>query len=175
VAASASAHTLATTPTAAALADSIDKQAGRKLVRYVRVYVGGQWQSYYPGRSRNFNLYADEGVVVKLTAAVRWRPTAARERFAPMTVHLHPGWNFVAVPYPYTGLTCHAVRLELARAGDRLKQITVGPATNVGMIMRPDKKGSWGNDKMMHIPDAEGFWIDDTGAATWVPSPVGYT
>jgi hypothetical protein len=102
VAASASAHTLATTPTAAALADSIDKQAGRKLVRYIRVYVGGQWQSYYPGRSRNFNLYADEGVVVKLTA-------------------------------------------------------------------------SWGNDKMMHIPDAEGFWIDDTGVATWVPSPVGYT
>jgi hypothetical protein len=27
----------------------------------------------------------------------------------------------------------------------------------------------------MHIPDAEGFWIDDTGVATWVPSPVGYT
>jgi hypothetical protein len=43
-----------------------------------------------------------------------------------------------------------------------------------GEIMRPHK-GSWGNDKMMHMPSAKGFWIKDTGTATWVPSPVGYS
>jgi hypothetical protein len=171
----AAAQTPAVTPTAAAVAKSIDRQARHDVVRYVRVFVGGRWKSYDPGGSGNFNLYADEGVVVKLSSAVRWHVTQARQRFVPMRVHLHPGWNFVAVPYPYTGMTCHAVRLELARAGDRLEQITVGPATDVGVIMRPDKAGSWGNDKTMQIPYSKGFWIKDTGTATWIPSPVNYT
>jgi uncharacterized protein YkwD len=174
VAASASTGTPAATPTAAALAASIDKQAGHKIVRSVAVYVGGHWQTYHPGRSRNFDLYSDQGVVVKLTSGLRWHATTQGRQFAPMRMRLHAGWNFVAVPYPYTGMTCHAVRFELARFGDRLKQITVGPAPNVGIVMRPNKQGSWGNDLTMHIPDGKGFWIDDTGAATWAPSAVGY-
>jgi len=27
----------------------------------------------------------------------------------------------------------------------------------------------------MQIPYSKGFWIKDTGAATWIPSPVNYT
>lgn len=164
---------LAATPSAAALVASIDGQAHRDVVRYVRVYGAGGWRTYRPGHSRNFALYANEGVVVTLTAAVHWRPSTARQRFEPMRVHLHRGWNFVAVPYPHTGMTCHAVRLELAKMGDKLEQITVGPATNVGMIMRP-KHGHWGNDKMMKIPYSQGFWIEDAGSGTWAPNAVDY-
>jgi len=174
IATDAAARPLATTPSASALVASIDKQARRRVVRYVRVYSAGRWQTYRPGSSQSFPLYADEGVVVKLTAGVHWRPTTQRQRFTAMRIRLHRGWNFVAVPYPHTGMTCHAVRLELAKQGDRLEQITVGPATNVGMIMRP-KHGSWGNDIKMKIPYSEGFWIKDAGAATWAPSPVGYS
>ncbi|HLW95657.1 MAG TPA: CAP domain-containing protein [Solirubrobacteraceae bacterium] len=174
VASDAAATPLATTPTAAALVASIDKQAHAKVVRFVRVYRSGRWVTYTPGRTPSFPLYANEGVVVELAAAVHWHPTSHRQRFAPMRVHLHKGWNFVAVPYPYTGMTCHSVRLELAKAGDRLEQITVGPATNKGMIMRPEH-GSWGNDKTMKIADSEGFWIKDAGATTWSPSPTAYS
>jgi uncharacterized protein YkwD len=173
VATDATAGSLAATPSASALAASIDKQAHRRVVRYVRVYTDGHWRTYRPGSSHSFPLYADEGVVVKLTDAVHWRPATGRQHFTPMHMRLHRGWNFVAVPYPYTGMSCHAVRLELAKQGDRLEQITVGPSTSVGTIMRPEH-GSWGNDITMKIPYSKGFWIKDSGAATWTPSPVGY-
>jgi hypothetical protein len=90
-------------------------------------------------------------------------------------IHLHKGWNFVAVPYPMTGMTCHAVRLELGRLGDRMQQITLGPSPTHGVIMRPNHKGQWGNDKRKHIPFSKGFWVKDASATTWTPSPVGYT
>jgi len=54
------------TPTAAALVASVDHQLGRHDVKKVSIYVNGHWQSYYPGRSRNFPLYTSEGVVLKL-------------------------------------------------------------------------------------------------------------
>ena len=44
-----------------------------------------------------------------------------------------------------------------------------------GVIMRPNRKGQWGNDLRKHIPYSKGFWIKDAGATTWTPSPVGYT
>jgi len=39
--------------------------------------------------------------------------------------------------------------------------------------MKP-KDGHWGNDLTKLINDEKGFWIEDTGSATWVPNPVGY-
>jgi hypothetical protein len=44
-----------------------------------------------------------------------------------------------------------------------------------GTFMKPSKKGQWGNDPTKHIPYGDGFWIHDTGSATWTPSPTGYT
>ena len=163
----------AATPTAAALAASVDKQFGHKVVKYVKVYTAGRWHVYVPGKSRSFALYTDEGVVLSLTAKGKWRPPARTEENVAPTLHLRKGWNFVAVPYPVTGMTCHATRLELARLGDRLEQITVGPAEDVGVIMKP-KHGQWGNDLTKHLPYQKGFWLKVSRATTWVPSPTGF-
>jgi uncharacterized protein YkwD len=169
-----SANVSAVTPTARALVASVDAQFKRKIVKDVRVYAGGHWRTYYPGKSHDFPLFTNEGVVLQMKGKGRWRPPAGAEAFTAPTIHLHRGWNFVAAPYPIVHMTCHATRLELARSGDKLEQITVGPARNVGTIMRPNSKGEWGNDLTKVIPDDRGFWIKDAGSATWVPSPVGY-
>ncbi len=160
---------------AAALVASVDRQAGRRIAKSVRVYVNGHWVTYIPGKSANFALYVGEGVVLRLSGRVHWRPPAGDQRYAPSEIHLHRGWNFVAVPYPTTGMTCHSVRLELARSHDKMLQITVGPDPEHGVFMKPNKHGQWGNDLKKHIPYDKGFWIHDTGSATWSPSPTGYT
>jgi hypothetical protein len=175
-----SAETLAVTPSAAALVSSVDKAAGRRVVSDVRIYVDGHWRTYCPrwrtcpGGSKSFPLYTSEGVIINARARVRWRPPVGSELFSAPTIHLHRGWNFVAAPYPLTHMTCHATRLELARSGDRLQQITVGPSPSEGVIMRPNRKGQWGNDLKKVIDDGKGFWIKDTRSATWVPNPVTY-
>jgi len=164
----------AVTPTAAALVASIDKQLKGKVVESVRVYVNGHWKTYRPGRSKSFALYTNEGVVITMKRGGRWKPATRLERYSAPRVRLHRGWNFVAVPYPVTGMTCHAVRLELAGKGDRLKEISVGTKPNEGVIMKP-VHGKWGNDLMMHIPNSDGFWIDDAGSTNWTPNPEGFT
>jgi uncharacterized protein YkwD len=172
---SASTPELAATPTAKALIASVDRQAGRKIAESVRVYVNGHWQTYRPGGSSNFALYANEGVQLTLSTGTKWRPTTRRQRFGMAgAIHLRKGWNYVAVPYPTTGMTCHATRLELARLGDKLLQITVGPTPNRGVIMKPNKKGQWGNDLLAKLPYSEGFWLKVTTSSTWTPSPEGY-
>ncbi len=167
---------LAVTPTAKALIASVDRQAGRKIAKSVRVYVNSHWQTYRPGRSRNFALYANEGVQLTLSTATKWLPTTQRQRFGVAgAIHLRRGWNYVAVPYPTTGMTCHATRLELARLGDKLLQITVGTAPDDGVIMKPNKRGQWGNDLLAKLPYSEGFWLKVTTSSTWTPSPNGYS
>jgi len=163
----------AATPTAAALVASIDKQAHRKVVRYVKVYVSGHWRTYRPGKSKNFPLYTSEGVDVALGKKTKWRAPAGDEPLAAPTIKLHKGWNFVAAPYPLVHMTCHATRFELAGKGDRLEEISVGTKPNTGMIMKP-MHGKWGNDLMMVIDDGKGFWVKDAGSATWTPSPTLY-
>ena len=98
----------AVTPTAAALVASIDKQLKGKVVKSVRVYLNGRWHTYVPGRSKSFALYTNEGVVVNMKRKGRWKPATKLERLTAPRVRLHRGWNFVAVPYPVTGMTCHA-------------------------------------------------------------------
>ena len=165
---------LAVTPSAAALVTSIDKQLHRTAVRYVKVYVNGYWRTYAPGKhDQNFPLYTDEGVVIGITGHGRWIPHTSAERSVAPTIALHKGWNFVAVPYPVTGMTCHAVRLELARLGDQLQEISIGPSPNTGVIFKPSH-GQWGYDLGKHIPNSQGFWIKDARAATWTPSPTQY-
>jgi len=164
----------AITPTAAALVRSLDKQLA-EAVKFVRVYIDGRWQTYRPGSSHDFPLYAGEGVDVHLRHGGRWKPPTGEVRAYAPTLRLQRGWNFVAAPYPIVHMTCHATRLELARAGDKLEEISVGPTPNTGMIMRPNAKGEWGNDLMMVIDDEKGFWIKDAGTATWTPNPVGYS
>ena len=164
----------AVTPTAAALVSSVNHQLGRNDVKDVSIYVKGRWKTYRPGHSRNFPLYTSEGVVLKLRHRGTWQPPAGGERATAPTVRLHPGWNFVAAPYPTNHMTCHAVRLELGRSGDKLQQITVGTSPTHGMIMAPNSKGEWGEDLSMVIDDESGFWIKDTGSATWTPNPVQY-
>jgi hypothetical protein len=172
----ASSPELAVTPTAKALIASVDRQAGRKIAESVRVYVDGHWQIYRPGGGRNFALYANEGVQLTLSTGAKWRPTTQRQRFGMAdAIHLRKGWNYVGVPYPTTGMTCHATRLELARLGDRLLQITVGPTPNQGVIMKPNRKGQWGNDLTKRLPYSEGFWLKVTTSSTWTPSPTGYS
>jgi hypothetical protein len=167
---------LAVTPSAKALIASVDRQADHKIVQSVRVYVDGHWRTYRPGGSSNFALYANEGVQLTLSTGAKWRPTTQRQRYGTAgAIHLHKGWNYVAVPYPTTGMTCHATRLELARLGDKLLQITVGPTPDKGVIMKPNKQGQWGNDLTKKLPYSEGFWLKVTGATTWTPSPTGYT
>jgi hypothetical protein len=112
-------------------------------------------------------------VVITMKRGGRWKPATRLERYSAPRVRLHRGWNFVAVPYPVTGMTCHAVRLELAGKGDKLKEISVGTKPNTGIIMKP-VHGKWGNDLMMHIPNSDGFWIDDAGSTNWTPNPEGY-
>jgi uncharacterized protein YkwD len=164
----------AATPSAAALVDSVNQQIGRNAVDSVRVYRAGQWHTYRPGKTASFPLYANQGVVLRLRAQGTWRPPAGQELSSiPVGIHVHRGWNFVAVPYPVTGMTCHAVRLELAKLGDRLEQITVGPSPTDGVIMRPEH-GQWGNDLTKHIPNGKGFWIELDRAADWVPSPTQF-
>jgi uncharacterized protein YkwD len=163
----------AVTPTAAALVASIDKQFKGKAVKSVRVYVNGRWTTYRPGKSKNFALYTNEGVVITMKRRGSWKPGTRQERYTAPRVRLHRGWNFVAAPYPITGMTCHAVRLELAGKGDRLQEISIGPKPNTGMIMKPEH-GKWGNDLTMHISNQDGFWIKDAGSGTWTPSPEGY-
>ncbi len=164
----------AVTPTAAALVASVDQQLGRHDVKDVSIYVNGRWKTYRPGRSRNFPLYTSEGVVLKLRHKGTWLPPAGGERATAPMVRLHPGWNFVAAPYPTNHMTCHAVRLELGHTGDKLEQITVGPSPTHGMIMAPNSKGEWGEDLSMVIDDESGFWVKDAGSATWTPNPVQY-
>ena len=135
-------HARAITPTAAALVRSVDKQLGRKAVKGVRVYVKGHWHTYKPGRSHSFPLYVGEGVVLQMKGKGKWQPPGSAQRLAAPTLRLHKGWNFVAAPYPLVHLTCHAVRLELARGGDKLQEISIGPKPNTGMIMRPNKKAN---------------------------------
>jgi hypothetical protein len=166
---------LAVPSSAAALVRSLDARAHRKIAEWVRVYVNGHWRTYLPSRAANFPLYVGEGVVVKLKARTSWRPPAGQEPYKPGAIKLHKGWNFVAVPYPTTGMTCHAVRFELAKQRDKMLQITVGPNPKHGIFMKPNKKGQWGNDLTKHIPYGKGFWIHDTGSVTWRPSPTGYT
>ena len=165
----------AATRTAAGLVRSIDRQAHRKIARFVRVYTDGRWRIYTPGKSKNFDLFTNEGVIVSLRHKVRWRAPAGDEPLAAPTIKLHKGWNFVAAPYPIVHMTCHATRLELAKQHDKLLQITVGTSREHGLIMRPNKKGQWGNDLGAVINDSKGFWIKDAGSATWVPSPTNYT
>lgn len=164
----------AVTPDAAALVASIDKQLHRTAARYVKVYVSGYWRTYRPGKhAKTFPLYTDEGVVIGITGHGKWTPHTGREHALAPTVRLRKGWNFVAVPYPVTGMTCHAVRLELARLGDQLQEISIGPSPNTGVIFKPSH-GRWGYDLGEHIPYSRGFWIKDAGAATWTPSPTQY-
>jgi uncharacterized protein YkwD len=162
----------AVTPTAAALVASIDKDR-RGVVRSVRIYTNDRWRTYRPGRSRNFPLYVNEGVVVSLRHATHWKATTEPVRYLPTLVRLHRGWNFVAAPYPINRLTCHAVRFELAAAGDKLLEISIGVRPNTGVIMRPHH-GKWGDDVRMFISNRKGFWIKDGGSDTWQPNPVGY-
>jgi hypothetical protein len=171
--ASATGRTLAAPRSAAALVRSVDRRAHKGIADWVRVYVDGHWQTYVPGHSANFPLYVGEGVVLRLKERVSWRPPAGEELSRPLSIRLHRGWNFVGVPYPTTGMTCHAVRLELAKQGDRLLQITVGPDRHHGIFMKPHN-GKWGNDLKAHIPYGKGFWIHDDRSATWTPSPTGY-
>lgn len=172
----ASTREMAVTPTAKALSASVDRQAGREVVKSVRVYVNGHWKTYRPGGSSNFALYANEGVQLTLSTGAKWRPTTRRQLYGMAgAIHLHRGWNYVAVPYPTTGMTCHATRLELARLGDKLLQITVGPTPEKGVIMKPHKNGQWGNDLLAKLPYSKGFWLKVTTSATWTPSPKGYS
>lgn len=164
----------AATRTAAGLVRSINRQAHRKIVVFVRVYINGRWHTYVPRRSKNFDLFTNEGVIVRLSRKLRWRAPAGDEPLAAPTLKLHRGWNFVAAPYPIVHMTCHATRLELAKQHDKLLQITVGTSPQRGLIMRPNRKGQWGNDLSAVINDSKGFWIKDAGSATWVPSPTNY-
>ena len=164
----------AITPTAAALVRSIDDQLGRGAVRYIRVYVSGHWRTYRPGRPGNFPLYVGEGVDVSVRHAGRWRASTNAARYYAPRLHLHRGWNFVAAPYPIVHMTCHATRLELARLGDKLEELSVGPRPGSGFVMRPNKKGEWGNDLTKVLPVGKGFWVKDAGSATWTPNPVAY-
>jgi hypothetical protein len=163
----------AVTPTAEALVVSVDKQLHRQAVEYVRVYANGHWKTYRQGKSRNFALYTSEGIVLGIKGHGKWNPTTGEENFGAPTIELHHGWNFVALPYPETGMTCHAVRLELAHEGDRLEEISIGASPNTGVIMKPHD-GQWGNDLSKHIPYSKGFWIKDAASATWIPSPTQY-
>ncbi len=166
---------LAVTRTAAGLAASIDKQLGRDAVEYVRVFVGGSWRTFTPGSaSESFPLYTSEGVVVGMRTKGKWQPPAAAEPLAAPTVKLTRGWNFVAAPYPITHLTCHAVRLELARDGVRLEQITVGPSPTQGLMMRPNSAGKWPGDIGKVIDDQQGFWVEAASATTWVPNATQF-
>lgn len=174
-AAAAGGRTLAAPRSAAALMRSIDRHAHAKIVEWVRVYVSGHWRTFTRNHSTNFPLYVGEGVVVKLAKHTSWRPPTGKETSRPRTIKLHAGWNFVSVPYPTVGMTCHAVRLELAKRGDKLLEITVGPSPSHGIFLKPNKYGQWGNDITKHIPFGDGFWIHDTGSATWTPSPTGYS
>jgi hypothetical protein len=165
---------LAVTPSAAALVASIDKQLYRRAVHYVKVYVNGYWRTYRPSKhAKNFPLYTDEGVVIGITGHGKWIPYTSEEHSVAPTIRLHKGWNFVGVPYPVTGMTCHAVRLELARMGDQLQEISIGTSPNTGLIFKP-RHGQWGYDLSEHIPYSKGFWIKDAGAASWTPSPTQY-
>jgi uncharacterized protein YkwD len=164
----------AVTPTAAALVASVNSQLHRSAVEYVRIYVMGHWRTYRPRQdTKNFPLYTSEGVVVGLKGHGEWTPGTGAEPPEARPTELHRGWNFVAVPYPETGMTCHAVRLELAHDGDRLEEISIGATPNTGVIMKPEH-GKWGNDLTKHIPYSEGFWIKDAGKANWLPSPTQY-
>ena len=164
----------AVTPGAAALVASIDKQLHRTAVQYVKVYVNGHWRTYRRGsHAKDLPLYTDQGVVIGITGHGTWTPHTGGERSLAPTIRLRKGWNFVAVPYPVTGMTCHAVRLELARLGDQLQEISIGPSPNTGVIFKP-RHGHWGYDLGEHIPSSRGFWIKDTRAATWTPSPTQY-
>ena len=164
----------AVTPSAAALVASIDKQLNRKAVQYVKVYENGYWRTYAPGNhAQDFPLYTGEGVVIGVTRYGKWIPPTGEEHSQAPTITLEKGWNFVAVPYPVTGMTVHAVRLELARLGDRLQEISIGSSQNTGVIFKPSH-GSWGYDLGEHIPNSKGFWLKDAGAATWTPSPTQY-
>jgi hypothetical protein len=173
-AAAAGGRRLAVPSSAAALVRSVDKRSHRRIAQWVRVYVDGHWRTYVPGHGANFPLYVGEGVVLRLKAKISWRPPAGEEPNRPPTIRLHKGWNFVAVPYPTVGMSCHAVRLELAKKRDKMLQITVGPNPQHGIFMKPNRFGLWGNDRKRHIPSRDGFWIHDTGSATWTPSPTGY-
>jgi uncharacterized protein YkwD len=164
----------AITPTAAALVHSIDHQLGQGTVRYVRVYVSGHWRTYRPGKSQSFALYVGEGVDVNVRHAGRWRSSTAAVKYYAPHLRLHRGWNFVSVPYPIVHMTCHATRLELARLGDKLEELSVGPRPGVGFVMRPNKKGEWGNDLKKVLPVGKGFWVKDAAGATWTPNPVAY-
>lgn len=164
----------AITPTAAALVRSIDGQLGRGAVRHVRVYVSGHWHTYVPGVPGNFPLYVGEGVDVSLRHAGRWRESTGAARYYAPHLRLGRGWNFVAAPYPIVHMTCHATRLELARLGDKLEELSVGPRPGVGFIMRPNSKGEWGNDLSKVLPLGKGFWVKDAASATWTPNPVAY-
>jgi uncharacterized protein YkwD len=164
----------AVTPTAAALAASVDKQLHRRAVEYVRIYEMGYWRTYRPGKkTKNFPLYTNEGVVLRIRGHGKWNPRTGEEHSGSRPTKLHRGWNFIAVPYPETGMTCHAVRLELAHDGDRLEEISIGAIPNTGVIMKP-YHGKWGNDLTKRIPDSKGFWIKDAGSANWIPSPTQY-
>jgi hypothetical protein len=165
---------LAAPGSAAALVKSVDKRAHRKIAQWVRVYIDGRWKTYSPGHSANFPLYVGEGVVLKLKGRVSWRPPAGEELNKRMAIKLHRGWNFVAVPYPTTGMTCHAVRLELAKQGDKMLQITVGPNPQHGVFMKPHN-GKWGNDlKKPTSLTQRASGSTTSGSATWTPSPTGY-
>jgi uncharacterized protein YkwD len=155
------------TSTASALVKSIDKQVGPNEVVDVRTYVKGHWRYFYPNRSSDFPLYPSQGVVLRLKAKGTWRPPAGQERFVLPTVSLNKGWNFVAAPYPVTHLTCHATRIEMARHGDTLKLISIGPKPDTGIIMHPGP-----GDQNAIISDESGFWVKSTGSMHWFPSPA---
>ncbi|HXW57841.1 MAG TPA: CAP domain-containing protein [Solirubrobacteraceae bacterium] len=163
---------LAITPNARALVDSIDSQLGRNAVKDIKVYVNDEWQTYYPCGSAGFPLYAGEGVVVDLKPHVTgvWQLSKKDMRFSkPPTLQLQAGWNFVSVPYPANGLTIEQIGDEIASGGDRVKELTIGPAPEEGVTYRPTRKGRWDHGTG-DVPDEQGLWVKVDSASTWTPS-----
>lgn len=88
-------------------------QLGAGAIDQIDLPDNGDWDAFVPGASPNLPITSTEGIAVDDTQQTSglWVPPGQPYQAA-QQVQLQAGWNLVAAPYPYTGLTASQIGTE---------------------------------------------------------------
>ncbi|GEM_PF-1132412 len=150
---------------AAGIASSMNdpSQLGPGAIDQVDLADNGGWDSYVPDASPDLPIGATQGVLVDntLNSAGTWVPPGSPYTSA-QTVQLQPGWNLVAAPYPYSGVTASEINTEAPACG--VQEVAIWNAGTYVTWVPPN-----GSANDLQIPSYAGIWVLCQSAGSWTP------
>lgn len=141
---------------------SLKNSLGSLAITAAGTYSGGRFSIYIPGFSVDQPLAPGQAIVVLSIIPGKWF-VAGRRYTSGQPVALHPGWNFVAAPYPYEGLWASAIARQASACGVQEIATFVNGAYNTWVP----------GGTNFYIANTAGWWILCSSTSGWIPlSPV---